>query len=238
MTLLVFVVYHLVNLHIHNIHTNKNPQTISDMSQTAHSNYRTQVTIDPTASLPAPIAKGKTKGYFNDTHTRVLLDLGPEDVLLHAGTYGDKELSMLLIKFSMLQTPKFDRHILPFTPANHVFTSTYIAMHERNGQYPVLAQTCRNLEEALNQALLDAQIAANAAGISLPNYAMVLVPQFKYHDGGDNRPFPHQFKIFFTPSASRMRRVRIGRVGTMLDATTNGATAMMKDLQNWPRATP
>ena len=39
-------------------------------------------------------------------------------------------------------------------------------------------------------------------------------------------------------SASQMHGVRIGRVGTTLDATTNGATAMMKDLQNWPKGNP
>ena len=86
--------------------------------------------------------------------------------------------------------------------------------------------------------LLDAQIAANEAGISLPNYAMVLVPRFKYSEGGDDRPFPHQFKIFFDPSASRTRGVRIGRVGAILDATTNGANAMAKDSQDWPKGDP
>ena len=59
-------------------------------------------------------------------------------------------------------------------------------MHERNGQFPILAQTRRNLEEYLNRALLDAQIAANSAGISLPNYTISLVPWLKYSEGGDD----------------------------------------------------
>ena len=208
------------------------------MSQSSHSNYRARVTVDPTATSPAPVDEGQKKGYFDDSATRVLLDLGPNDVLLHSGTYGDKELSVQPIKFSTLRNPDFDRRILPFTPANHAFTGTYIAMHKRNGQYPVLAQTRRTLEEALNRALLDAQIAANAAEISLPRYAIILVPRLKYSEGGDDRPFPHQFKIFFEPSASRTRGVRIGRVGATLDATTNGATVIAKDSPNWPKGDP
>jgi hypothetical protein len=121
------------------------------------------------ASSPTPVNEGKKKGYFDDTATRVLLDLNPDDVLLHSGTYGNKELSVQPIRFSTLRTPDFNHWILPFMPVNHVFTGTYIAMHERNGQYPVLVQTCRNLEEALNRVLLDAQIAANAARIGLPS---------------------------------------------------------------------
>ena len=89
----------------------------------------------------SPVDKGKKKGYFNDTTTRVLLDLNPRDTLLHSGTYGDKELSVKPIKLTTLRSQDFDCRILPFTPANHAFTSTYITMHKRNGQYPVLAQT-------------------------------------------------------------------------------------------------
>ena len=180
------------------------------MSQYPHDHYRARVTVDPTASSPAPVNEGKKKGYFDDLATRELLDLSSGDVILHSGTYGASELSVQPVKLSMLWTSSYDRRLLPFTPANHAVTGTYIAMHERNGQFPVLAQTRRNLEENLNRALLDAQIAANSAGISLPNYAISLVPRLKYSNGGDERPFPHQFKIFFTPSASRMRGVRIG----------------------------
>ena len=237
-TILVFDVYYLAILRIHDIYVTKRSPITNDMSRSSHSDYRARVTVDPTASSPAPVDEGKKKGYFDDTATRVLLDLDPKDTLLHSGTYGDKELSVKPIKLTTLRSQDFDRRILPFTPANHAFTSTYIAMHERNGQYPVLAQTRRVLEEALNKALLDAQIAANEAGISLPNYAMVLVPRFKYSEGGDDRPFPHQFKIFFDPSASRTRGVRIGRVGAILDATTNRANTMAKDSQDWPKGDP
>ncbi len=111
-------------------------------------------------------------------------------------------------------------------------------MHERNGQYPVLAQTRKNLEENLNRALLDAQIAANSAGISLPNYAITLVPRLKYSEGGDDRPFPHQFKIFFVPSVNRIRGARVGRVGAILDATTNAASAMVGNPKGWPKGEP
>ena len=111
-------------------------------------------------------------------------------------------------------------------------------MHNRNRQFPVLAQTRKNLEESLNRALINAQIAANSAGISLPNYTMTLILRIKYSEGGDDRPFPHQFKIFFAPLASRMRGVRVGRIDALLDATTNAASAMNNDFRGWPKGEP
>ena len=123
-------------------------------------------------------------------------------------------------------------------PLNHAFTCTYITMHNRNRQFPVLAQMRKNLEESLNRALIDAQIATNSAGISLLNNAMALIPRIKYSEGGDDHPFLHQFKIFFVPSASRMRGVHIGRINALLDATTNAASAMNNDFQGWPKGEP
>lgn len=123
-------------------------------------------------------------------------------------------------------------------PANHAFTGTYIAMHKCNGQYPVLVQTCRNLEETLNRALVDTQIAANSTGISLPNYAIALIPRVNYSEGGDDCPFPYQFQIFFTPSASRMYRACIGRISATLDATANAASMMGNDFKGWPKGEP
>jgi len=208
------------------------------MSQVPHDHYRARVTTDPTASSPAPVDEGKKKGYFDDHATRMLLDLSPSDAVLHSGTYGNKELSVSPIKLSSLRATNYDRRLLPFTPLNHAFACTYIAMHDRNGQFPVLAQTRKNLEESLNRALIDAQIAANSAGISLPNYAMTLIPRIKYSEGGDDHPFPHQFKIFFAPSASRMRGVRVGRIEALLDATTNAASAMNNGFRGWPKGEP
>src|SRR6266852_2413375 len=210
----------------------------SDMSQLPHDHYRARVTTDPTASSPAPIDQGPKKGYFDDKATRQLLSLSHDDVMLHSGTYGDKELSVHPIKFSVLRAPIYDQRLLPFTPANHAFTCTYIAMHEANAQYPVLAQTRKNLEENFNRALIDAQIAANVAGISLPDYAMVLIPRLQYSEGGDGRPYPYQFLVFFAPSVSRMRGGRIGRVGAILDTTTNGAKALTHDVNTWPKGEP
>ena len=67
---------------------------------------------------------------------------------------------------------------------------------------------------------------------------MVLVPRLKYSEGGDDRPFPNQFKIFFTLSASQIYGVRIRRVSATLDATTNGTTAMVNDSRDWPKGEP
>src|SRR6266849_588932 len=210
----------------------------STMSQYSLEHYRVIVTVDPTASSPAPIDQGSQKGYFDDEATRSLLSLDSSDRILHSGTYGEKELSTHPIAFATLRAPRFDQRLLPFTPRNHAFTSSAIDMHEQNGQFPALVQTRKNLEEHLNRALLDAQIAGNKASISLPNYALILVPRLKYSENGDGRPFPYQFLVFFSPSATRMRGVRIGRIMAILDATTNCAHAMVNGPGNWPKGEP
>jgi hypothetical protein len=78
------------------------------MSQVPHDHYRARVTTDPTASSPAPVGKGKKKGYFDDHATRMLLDLSPSDAVLHSGTYGNKELSVSPIKFSSLRVTNYN----------------------------------------------------------------------------------------------------------------------------------
>ncbi len=213
-------------------------RTLLNMSQYPHEHYRATITVDPTASSPAPVDQGPRKGYFDDEATRLLLSLDPVDRVLHSGTYGNKELSTHPIAFSTLRALRFDQRLLPFTPRNHAFLSTAIDMHEQNGQFPALVQTRKNLEEYLNRALLDAQIAGNEASINLPNYAVVLVPRFKYCENGDGRPFPYQFLVFFAPSATRMRGVRIGRVMAILDATTNCAHALVHGPGKWPKGEP
>ena len=208
------------------------------MTQYPHDHYRASVSADPTASSPAPADQGPRKGYFDDSATRLLLSLSPDDAVLHSGTYGNKELSVQPIKLSELRALQYDRRLLPFTPRNHGFLSHYIAMHEQNGQYPVIADTRRILEENLLRSVLNAQLACEKAHISLPNYALSLVPRLRYHVGGDERPFPYQFLVFFSPSANRMRGVRIGRVGAVLDAATNAAHAMVHGPGNWPIGNP
>ena len=74
------------------------------MSQVPHDHYHARMTTNPMALSPAPVGKGKKKkGYFDDHATRMLLDLSPSNAVLHSGTYGDKELSVLPIKFSSLR---------------------------------------------------------------------------------------------------------------------------------------
>ena len=216
-------------------HFSKN---FSTMSQYPHEHYHAIVTINPTALSPVPIDQGPQKGYFNDKATRSLLSLDPSDCILHSGTYGEKELSTHPIAFSTLQAPRFDQRFLPFTPRNHAFTSSAIDKHEQNGQFPTLVQTYKNLEEHLNRALLDAQLAGNQASISLPNYALILVLRLKYSENGDGRLFPYQFLVFFSPSATWMCGVCIGRVMAILDTMTNCAHAMVNGPGNWPKGEP
>ena len=169
---------------------------------------------------------------------RLLLGLSPNDPILHSGTYGNKELSVLPIKFSSLHPHMYDQRLLPFTPRLHSFLSHAINMHEQRGQFPVYAETRRSLEEHLTWSMLKAQVACNKVSISIPNYTLALLPRLRYNVGGDGRPFPYQFLIFFSPSTKRIRGVRIGRVRAVLDAATNAAHAFSEGSGNWPVGDP
>ena len=111
-------------------------------------------------------------------------------------------------------------------------------MHEQRGQFPVYAETRRSLEEHLTWSMLKAQVACNKVSISIPNYALALLPRLRYNVGGDGRPFPYQFLVFFSPSAKRIRGVRIGRVRAVLDAATNAAHAFSEGPGIWPVGDP
>lgn len=208
------------------------------MTLIPHDHYRASVSADPAVSSPAPVDQGPIRGYFDDNATRLLLGLSPNDSILHSGTYGIKELSVSPIKFSSLRPHMYDQRLLPFTPRLHSFLSVAIDMHEQRGQFPVYAETRRSLEENFTWSLLKAQLACNKASISLPNYALALVPRLRYSTGGDGRPFPYQFLTFFSPSAKRIRGVRIGRVRAVLDAATNAAHAFVNGPRNWPIGEP
>jgi hypothetical protein len=208
------------------------------MALIPHDHYRAGVSADPATSSPAPIAQGPIRGYFDDNATRLLLGLSPNDSILHSGTYGHKELSVLPIKFSSIRPSMYDPRLLPFTPRLHSFLSHAIDMHEQRGQFPVYAQTRRNLDESLTWSMLKAQVACNQASISLPNYALALIPRLRYNAGGDGNPFPYQFLVFFSPSAKRIRGVRIGRVRAVLDAASNAAHAFINGPGNWPIGEP
>jgi len=177
-----------------------------------HDHYRASVSVDPSISSPAPVNKGSIRGYFNDNATHLLLGLSPNGPILHSGTYRNKELSVLPIKFSSLRPHMYDQRLLPFMPHFHSFLSHAISMHEQRGQSLVYTETHRSLEEHLTQSMLRAQVACHKVSISLPNYALALLPRLRYTAGGDERPFPYQFLAFFSPSAKRIRGVRIGRV--------------------------
>ena|ERR1700733_11258424 len=182
--------------------------------------------------------QGPIRGYFDDNATHLLLGLSPNDAVLHSGTYGNKELSVSPIKFSSLRPHMYDQGLLPFTPHLHSFLSHTIDMHEQHGQFPVYAETCQSLEESFTWSLLKAQMACHKASISLPNYALALTPRLRYSVGGDERPFPYQFLIFFSPSTKHIHGLCIGQVCAVLDAATNATHALVNGPRDWPIGKP
>ena len=208
------------------------------MPLSPHESHNARISCDPTASSPAPVHQGPRRGYFADDATRLLLGLGPEAVPLNSGTYGEEEPGVRSTKLSLLRQRSYDQLLLPFVPKNHWYHNTPLSMYVKNQQYAIHFETRGNMADSLNKSLIDAQLSANESGLRMPDYAQLLVPKLRYNAGGDDRPFYHQFLIFFSPSAMRIRAVRIGRICAILDALTNLAQALQGDPGEWEKGTP
>jgi hypothetical protein len=208
------------------------------MAHFPHDSYLARISCDPSFSSPAPVHEGKLSGYFDDDITRLLLGLGPQDTLLHSGTYGSSEPGVRPVSFTIVRERIYDQLLLPFVPRDHTYHSTQISMYKDNKQFGVHAATLKSLEEDFNKALIDAQVAAGPASLSLPNYAFALIPKLRFHSGGETQPFQYQFQKFFSPSALRARGVRIGRVTAILDAFTNLALRLTANPVEWMKGPP
>ena len=222
-----FNIYHDPSLHF-----------AADMPLSPHESSRARISCDPTESSPAPTHLGQPSGYFNDEATRVLLGLNADAVPLNSGTYGEEELGVKPVKISLLRQKLHDHLLLPFTPRNPWFHYAQISMYEKKRQYAIHLEARRELDRHLSKSLLDAQISSNETGIFLPEYARNLVPKLRYKVGGDEEPFFYQFQIFFSPSAHRIRAVRIGRVCAILDALSNLAQVLQGDPGEWEKGSP
>jgi hypothetical protein len=220
------------------IYSDPNLFLVATMSLLPHESYRATISVDPTASSPAPIQEGKPRGYFDDEATRKLLGLEMGTVPLHSGTYGDQEPGAKPVKFSLLRQRLPDVVFLPFVPKNHWFHYTPISMHETNRQYLVHKEARRELDRLLSKALIDAQAGAKETGLLIPDYARHLVPKLRYKKGGDGEPFFYQFQIFFSPSAHRIRAARIGRVCAILDALSNVVQTLQGDPGEYEKGNP
>ena len=202
----------------------------------SHSSIHHRVTYDAFESSPAPAQEGPQNGYFNDQATRELLRLSGEDSLLHAGTYGFKEPGQAPIDITWLENGTYDQRLLPFVPRGYRVASP--AFHLQRGQYLVRADARKSLREWLNKALFDSQDLGAKVSLSLPSYALQLVPKLLHPDRSTTMELPYQFQPFFTPSAVRARWVRVHRVIALLEGYINLCQRILAPQEDWKIGSP
>jgi hypothetical protein len=195
------------------------------------------VTYSYVLSSAAPIQDGAISGYFEDTLTHSLLGLTVYNRLLHSGTYGPEEPGHASTKFALLVNGEYDRLFLPFIPHNHNFYRPLV-MHERNKQWLMKRNALKSLRSAFDSALRNAQRIASRILLPLPSYTCVLVPKLLYKGREEDPLFPHQFRPFFTPSATRARWVWIHRVILLLLGFTNLCRRLLDKQSPWEEGEP
>jgi hypothetical protein len=214
------------------------------MSSSAYASYRARIAFDPNVSSPALVSEGLRTGFFPDPLTRELLGLGDEHVLLHAGTYGDKEPGQLPTAYSLIRAGPPDRRLLPFVPQRYSDMAFPFSMHERNGQPFVHVKLLQARREELNAMSKDVLAAAKDIGRNPPHYLTMLIPRLTYHWKSDfminpyQLSFPYQFQPYFSASANRARWIRIWRVLAVGQGYLNLCTSALGSLSDWHSTRP
>ena len=175
---------------------------------------------DASKSSPAPVSEGAKTGYFDDQATKDLLRLTIQDPLLNDGSYGVKEPGQYPIEVSWLREGSYDQRLLPFVPRG--FRVLNPDFHSQRDQHLLCADALHGLRDWFNKSLFDSQWVGRQVTLSLPPYALQLVPKL-LHRGNvrHDQAFPFQFQAFFSPSAARARWVRILHVASLLDGYAN-----------------
>ncbi len=208
------------------------------MSLKQHESASHRIGFEPSASSPAPAYQGARRGYFDDTATKRLLRLSDEEVLLNSGTYGSKELGQLPIEMSFIRDGDYDQRLTPFVPRHHTYYGNQLTMHQRNGQWFPLAASIMALWNIFSEIVVDALKLAERTGLSLPSYALDLVPRLRYKISPEDSPLFFQLLPFFSPSALRARWCRIARVTILLEGYINLCTRLLHPDAEWARGIP
>lgn len=198
----------------------------------SHASIQHRTSFDYELSSPAPISEGLASGYFDDEATRSLLALEEADQVMHSGTYGPKEPGGEPIELSLLREGTYDQRILPFVP--QCFMSFFsLELYEKNGQaYPRTA-IVDSLMSSLQEALAEAQTLGGKVGLSLPHYVRRILPRLLYRRDVSATPFALQLQPYFTPSALRIRWVRLNRVLALIHAFINLCHRVLHPEANW-----
>jgi hypothetical protein len=205
-------------------------------STAPHRSIHHRVTYDLADTSPAPALDGPQSGYFDDQLTRELLGLTEEDSLTHAGTYGPKEPGQMPVDVSWLRGGSYDQRLLPFVPRGYRMSSP--AFHMQRGQHIMRADARKGLREWLNKALFDSQSLGSQVSLSLPTYALHVIPKLLHPDPSSTLELPYQFQPFFTPLATRARWVQVHRIIAVLEVYINLCQRILTPQGDWKIGQP
>ena len=166
------------------------------MSSNQHESGSHWIGFELSASSPAPTLQGARHGYFEDSTTKCLLRLSDNEALLNSGTYGGKELGQSPIEMSFIRDGDYDQHLTPFVPQHHTYYGDQLTLHYRNGQWLPLVASITSLWSIFSEIVADMLKLAESTGLSLPSYALDLVPRLCYKISSEDPPFFFQFLPF------------------------------------------
>ena len=169
-----------------------------------HESAAHRIGFEPSDSSPARVHQGIKYGYFDDAATKALLGLDDNDTLLNADTYGHKELGQDPIEMTILCEGSYNQCLMPFVPRHHTYYGNQLTLHNRNRQWLPLVASIAALWNIFSEILNDSLKLAERTGLSLPSYALGLVPRLRYNISPNGSPFFFQLLPFFTPTALRV----------------------------------
>ena len=154
-------------------------------------------------------------------------------MLLNTGTYGSKELGQLPIEMPFVRNGDYDQRLAPFVPQHHTYYGNQLTLHDQNSQWIPLVASIMALWNIFSEIVADALKLAECTGLSLPSYALDLVPHLRYKLLPEDPPFFFQLLPFFSPSALRARWCRITRVTVLLEGYINLCTRLLHPDAEW-----
>ena len=175
--------------------------------------------VTPLWPLYADISGGPWQGCFNNQLMHHLLGLGDEDTLLNSGTYGAWEPGWQPVEFALVSQGDLKKRLLPFMPWGQGYGISNLVFYLQNGQYYVKVDSLQLTCNILQQTMMCAQQAANAASLSLPAYAWTLVTKFFFQITSESCLFQYQFQPFFLPPALLLASSSLGSMGTHVAST-------------------
>ena len=114
-----------------------------------------------------------------------------------------------------------------------MYYGNQLTLHHWNGQWLPLATLIMVLWNIFLEIVADALKLAERMGLSLPAYALNLVPRLCYKISPENSPFSFQLLPFFSPSALRTRWCRIARITVLLEGYINLCTRLLHPDAEW-----